>query len=224
MTRPIYELEFRGEKFRFFQTPSAEATIKEIFSDCYKIFEPEIPFDTGDVILDIGANEGMFSIMMAKLFPQVKVFSFEPITRTFNHLLDNIKLNEILTIHPENIGVGKSKMDLTMNISRDFSGGSSAVIGFNPKDHIQQITKIVSLDEVFDIFRIEKVKLLKIDCEGMEYDVLYPSSKLDKIEYLAGECHHNARLSFENRHPHMLITWLSDRVKLRGIEVCQMAD
>ena len=51
--------------------------------------------------------------------------------------------------------------------------------------------KTISLDDIFKKFNIKKVKLLKIDCEGAEFDILYNSKQLQagNIEYIVGEVH-----------------------------------
>jgi len=66
----MIQLEYRGTQFYFEESATAQMLINEIFSDNYKIFEREVEFEDGDVVLDLGANEGMFSIMVAKLFYQ----------------------------------------------------------------------------------------------------------------------------------------------------------
>ena len=50
------------EKFgHTFSFESNSASIEEIFSDNYKIFDKAIPFERDDIIIDIGANIGAFS-------------------------------------------------------------------------------------------------------------------------------------------------------------------
>ncbi|RPH75522.1 hypothetical protein EHM76_01465, partial [bacterium] len=64
--------EFRGHKFHFNDTRDSPGLLQEIFSDNYLVLKKNIKFEKGDVILDLGANEGFFSIMMAKLYPQAR--------------------------------------------------------------------------------------------------------------------------------------------------------
>ena len=45
----------------------------------------------------------------------------------------------------------------------------------------------VPLDEVLG--RFERVKLLKLDCEGSEYPILLTSTQLPKVERIVGEYH-----------------------------------
>ena len=82
----IIKKEFHGKTFYFFNTPTISALINEIFADNYHIVRSGINIDPGDVILDLGANEGVFSIMMAGLFPRARIIAMEPVGRTYKHL------------------------------------------------------------------------------------------------------------------------------------------
>ena len=223
MSRQVYEFDFKDRHFRFHNTADSKELIEHIFTDNYKVLASNIDFQPGDVILDVGANEGIFSIMMAKLYPHTRIIAIEPVSRTIAALMDNIALNDIANIYPAKIALGKERGFHTMNISKDHSGGSSGVIRFNPQDHIQEEVQIMTFDELLKSFEINKVKLMKMDIEGGEYEALY-FSDMSKVEYFAGEIHSNAYLSYNNSHPHMLINWLSDRVKLLGVEICKMSD
>lgn len=52
------------------------------------------------VIVDIGAGFGDFSIMIARKFPQAKIFAFEPDSLYFSLLLENIRLNGVKNVFP----------------------------------------------------------------------------------------------------------------------------
>ena len=47
----------------------------------------------------------------------------------------------------------------------------------------------ITLDEIFDRYAIARCKLLKIDCEGAEHEILTNTSVLDGVEWLSGEFH-----------------------------------
>lgn len=216
---------FRGMDFYFNETPMSQALIDEIFSDNYKVLEAKISFPPGDVILDVGACEGMFSIFMAKLFPSTRIISFEPVPRTFYQMIRNIALNGVSNIEPHNIGIGKERGQITMSVGKDFhSGGSSGVMTFNPDNHIRQEVKIISLDDVWEDFKLDRVRFLKIDIEGIEYDALYNCSKLDKVDYLSGEFHINSKLEYEGRRIDGLANWVSTKTNLVFVEPCRMAE
>lgn len=220
----MLEREFRGKKFLFNETPSTGLLCDEIFSDNYKVFENGLSFGEGDVILDLGACEGVFSILMAKLFPQARIIALEPVVRTYHQMMRNIGLNGVTNIEAVNVGVGRWNRKIDMVVSKDHSGGSSFLIKFNETDHLLEPVTIITLDELFDRYKLNRVKLMKIDIEGMEYDALYYSDVLDRVECLAGEFHFNYALDFEGRRVDGLANWVGNRTKVLHLEAVRMAD
>ena len=217
--------EFRGQKFEFMDTKSAPQLVEEIFSDNYKVFEKGIEFRDGDVIVDVGANEGFFSIMIAKLFPKTRVIAIEPIPKTVATLSKNIVLNSTLNVEvfPYCVSAPGQKA-VKFIVSKDFSGGSTSKCTFNPEHHYEVEVPAFPLDQVFDILRIDRCRLMKMDIEGAEYEVLYPSSVLEKTDYFTGEIHTNLRLECEGRRMVGLASWISNRTQCIHLEPCNMAE
>jgi len=58
------------------------------------------------IIVDIGANVGFFSIMMAKKFPNATIYALEPVEINFAFLNWNLGRNAITNVVPLNFGVG----------------------------------------------------------------------------------------------------------------------
>ncbi len=219
--------EFQGQKFYFNNTPTAQVLVNEIFSDNYEIFKNKLEFSPGDVILDMGACEGMFSIMLAKLFPKARVIAFEPVPQTYFLMLKNIGLNGTVNIETYNIGLGKKgQKTAEIYISKDLSntGGSSSLFTFNPESHIKETVGVISLDDVFDLYGIDRCHLLKMDIEGSEYDVLYGSSVLPRVDFATMEIHINHRLEFQSRRPDALAVWVAHQTKLLHVDFCRMAE
>jgi FkbM family methyltransferase len=218
------EIEFRGKKFYFNDTPTSKALISEIFNDNYKIFERGIKFEPGDVVIDIGANEGMFSIMMAKLFPDIMVIALEPVGRTFYQMMRNIGLNGVINIEAVNRGVGKEKRIAAMNVHKTFSGGSSLVDTFDEQNHERVMVTLDSIDEIWSEYRLGRVKLMKIDIEGGEYAALYACKYLNKVDNLVGEFHINKYLQSRGYDIDELATWVGARTNLVHYDRCKMAE
>ena len=216
--------EFMGKTFYFEPTPTAPYLINEIFADNYKIFDRGLKFETGDVVLDIGANEGMFSIMIAKLFPFTRVIAIEPVSRTFFQMIRNIGLNGVTNIEPHCVGVAAANRPGVMNVHKEFSGGSSLVDTFDKVNHELIEVQLHSLDTILDSFNIIKVKLLKIDIEGGEYDALYAFKGLDSVENMVAEFHINKRLADKGYDINELATWCGQKTNLIYYDKCQMAE
>jgi FkbM family methyltransferase len=225
MTNPILTHEFYGQKFYFNDTPTAPFLIKEIFSDNYKVLEKGIEFRPGDIILDIGACEGMFSIMMAKLFPQTRVIALEPVSGTYFQMIRNKGLNGCTNIEAYNVGIGKpGQHTITLNVSKGYSGGSSSLCTFDPINHYQIEVGLISLDEAFELYKIDRCRLLKMDIEGAEFDALYPSTVLPRVDYMTAEFHRNQRLDFLARRADALAVWCMNKTGLFHVELCSMAE
>lgn len=218
----MLELEYRGKKFFFNDTPTAKLLIAEIFNDNYKIFERGVVFEDGDIVLDIGANEGMFSIMIAKLFPTVRVISLEPVPRTFYQMVRNIGLNGVTNIQPVCVGVGKG--DSFMNVHKIYSGGSSLVDTFDPVNHEVIVVCLTSIDEIWDRNKFDRVKLMKMDIEGGEYEALYACTKIPSVDNFVGEFHINERLKNKGYDINQLATWVGGKTNLIHYEACKMAE
>ena len=60
-----------------------------VHHDCYGI--RRLIGDPPEVVLDIGANCGVFSMYCRMLFPRARIISVEPVSATFDMLTDNLK-------------------------------------------------------------------------------------------------------------------------------------
>jgi FkbM family methyltransferase len=221
----MIEKEFNGHKFRFVETKTAPGLIDEIFSDNYKVFKSKIEFNPGDVIVDIGANEGIFSVMMGTFFPGTRVLAVEPVPKTVNTLRENIRLNECKNVEVVPYCVARQGRDkVRLTVSKDFSGGSTGKCTFNPEHHYSVEVPAFTLNELFRLIGVERCRLMKMDIEGMEYEALYDSSVLERVDYFTGEFHMNRKLEYEGRRMDALINWVSNKTKVIHIELCSMAE
>lgn len=184
-----------------------------IFSNTVKIVSGElndeneynfkdINFKKGDCVIDIGGNVGMISIFLAKKFPFLKIYAFEPVKENYENFLKNIKLNNIPegTIIVENKAVTKDGRKINMSINPTNKGGSSisdvVSVGAVTQEENCNIDSI-TLEEIFKKYNIKHLKLLKIDCEGSEYEIIYNTKPqiLKSIEHVRGEFHENKKLT-----------------------------
>lgn len=159
---------------------------------------------TNKTIIDIGANLGIVSIVLAKKNPGIKIYAFEPLRENYENLLKNIELNgidkNIITV--ENKAVTKDGRNINMSININNRGGSSIsdVISVNSSMSKENCgIESITLEEIVKKYKIDKIDLLKIDCEGSEYEILYNTKEdiLKNIDYLVGEFHENKDLTDE---------------------------
>jgi len=130
-----------------------------------------------NIFIDIGANFGIYSLRISKLFQMLKIIAFEPVLTTFNKLKMNIKINSLeKRIKNYNVGLsnanGRKKMVALKRRNYIQSGGFSFNI---PKrkltnEEITQYHKTIKGDKVLK-FKKKKI-VIKIDVEGYENKVL----------------------------------------------------
>jgi len=165
----------------------------ETTSDHYRF--DVIDFKPGDIVIDIGANIGTTSLYLAKKFPFIKIISIEPIPITYMCLVRNINANMINNIIPLNFAVTSHENPIEIYVHYNGPAGASSIVTEELDNHEKLIINSITLDQVFEFFNIEQCKLLKIDCEGAEYDILYNTKILTKVEYIRAELHFNKTFS-----------------------------
>lgn len=121
----------------------------------------------GDIFIDVGANIGYYSILASKLVGvNGRVFAVEPIPSTAGVLRFNLKINSLRNVVVvEKAGYftqGRLKMSIPF---KEF--GSASILR---KGGVEVYVEAVPLDDLFN--DIPYVKLLKLDVEGSEYEVL----------------------------------------------------
>lgn len=130
------------------------------------------------VFVDIGANQGEFSLFAAKRVTQGKVIALEPRTQMFAQLKENLELNRLRNIELLNCGCsdtsrmaelyGSSRPEL--NQARN-EGLASLYSGERRDTPLETIT-LRTFDEIADELKFARVDMMKIDVEGAELPVL----------------------------------------------------
>lgn len=132
----------------------------------------DISIDTENATaLDIGANIGNHSIQFAKYFKHVE--AFEPNPKTFVLLEFNCINNENISCH--NFGLGNKDENLTLYEDLLNIGASSIYSNDRNKNYNHYEIKIFRIDSLLNKF--SNVKLIKIDVEGMESEVILGALK-----------------------------------------------
>ena len=142
------------------------------------------------VILDIGSNIGGSIIHFREQFPSATIYGFEPHPGTFQILQRNV--SNLPSVSVFNFGLGNSDRELAIPFQGDdFKSFRTTQPLRSPPDVPLVQCKVRNVGTVLAELGIEKVDLIKIDCEGAELDVLtaIPRSVLADCKWIVGEIH-----------------------------------
>lgn len=161
-----------------------------------------------DVFVDVGANEGYFSILASKLLKSGKVLAFEPQQRLVSVFRKNIQLNDAENISLFPVALSDCSGQATLHLSLSTNTGSSSFYKSWRNPSKKQTVQTDSLDSFFKKLDIHKVRLIKVDCEGGEISVvrgLIQSLSLEIIDMLLVEYHEGIIGPDEVRKTHQAI-------------------
>ena len=157
---------------------------KEIFVDqCY-----DFPvLGESPTIIDIGANTGLFGIRMKQLYPNSKIYCFEPFPPNNGQLQENIKQSGYEGISVFQNGVGGKTRTEKLFIHKTNVGGHSIIKSETGSEEYEEI-EIISLKDIFKNQGLTTCSLVKLDCEGAEYEIIKSidnelANSIDKIVF-----------------------------------------
>jgi FkbM family methyltransferase len=182
--------------------------IPEILQELYRqrVYAPYIEQKKDQIILDIGANVGLFSFY-AYPFAS-KIYAVEPAQEhvdVANYMLKHNNMDDKVSVH--RLAISNTEGDLTLNHNTNVTMFSLSELVAD-KSLPTETVRAVTLNTFLEENNIEHVDFAKIDIEGIESEVICgkgfeEASK--KIDSLVVEWH-----SWGSRNPAQLVTTLSD--------------
>jgi FkbM family methyltransferase len=167
---------------------------KEIFID--RVYEQHADFipKPGWVILDVGANIGLFALRNSRRIENGKIFCAEPNPFVYQILIQNIKNNRLNNVYAYETAIGE-KSGTTNFIFSERSTGSGMISHYN--NEIMQIPLyklIVNINTLDDFIENNKIfcniELIKLDIEGAELAAINGGLKLlERTERIVMEVH-----------------------------------
>ena len=153
----------------------------------YRIHEGH--FSGKRVFVDIGANIGAVSIFVDSFNKnrdddqKIKVYAVEPEPNNLRLLNRNIKNNPTENITVVNNAIWHTKS----MVSISNLGANSSIVDLEKENKTDVLA--ITLENLFSIYNIKEVDVMKIDIEGAEFDLILNTSKktLAKIKYLVLE-------------------------------------
>jgi FkbM family methyltransferase len=145
------------------------------------------------VVFDIGMNIGISSLFFALNKNVDKIYSFEPVLTTYNQALYNLKLNPKYSdkIEAFNFGMGGFSRVEKVLYNSQAKGNcgirleSSLVIDKKDAKEIEITIKDIS-DVLPDLIAKHsgQKKVMKIDCEGAEYEILQKLNDANLLKFI----------------------------------------
>lgn len=147
----------------------------------------------GRCFVDLGANEGYFTIIAARLCgASGRVLAIEPQQRLLPVIEENIRLNQSPGVTLLNTAVGAEAGMAVMHLTASTNTGGS---GFERRSRFAlptQAITMLTLEHVLDQQGVAHVDLMKVDIEGFEYEALLGSPTVfeqQRVKALALELH-----------------------------------
>ncbi len=119
--------------------------------------------------IDIGANIGYYSILVAGQNGQNNVYAFEPSAKNFERLTNNINLNKLQNIITVNKAIGNKNEAVKLYHTEDNNAGMHTL---NAQNNIYETVQQIILDEWVTQQNIGAINYIKMDIEGAEMQAL----------------------------------------------------
>lgn len=191
-------IQINGKPFAFFRPPGDDTmygTLSCLQSNKFHLSDAQ--FSDGDVMVDIGSNIGLVGLVVAALFPKVRVYAFDASDLAVRAARRSAAANGLTNYMAFNLAVGaQAKKDVLF-----YSNGrdKSCLVGegLNSSNPVPELkVDMIAIDEIFDsqLLGIERVRYIKLDVEGQEFAIfkrLFESRPdiLERIHYAHIEIH-----------------------------------
>jgi len=134
------------------------------------------------VFVDVGANQGEFSLFAAKRLLNGRVYSFEPLTEYFHKLVENVQANGLhRKVSLVKLGVSDTSGRFPIYFDSENKNHNEGIASLHAQAGTEllekEIIETTTLDSYFDQNPISRLDVLKIDVEGSEFQVLKGAMK-----------------------------------------------
>lgn len=191
-------IQINGQPFHFFHPPDDDTrfgTLSCLQADKFSL--SKVSFGPDDVFVDIGSNIGLVGLVVAKLFPGVKVYAFDASDLAIKAARQSAAANGLTNYLAFQVAVGAEAKKGVQFYSNGKDKSCLVGEGLNSSNPVPELrVDQISIDEIFDspLLGIDKVRYFKADVEGHEHPIFARlfgarTDILDRIDYLHLEVH-----------------------------------
>lgn len=154
-----------------------------------------------ETIVDVGAHVGAFTCRAAELWPDARIIAIEPAPDAWGHFrLNTAHLDDVSLCTEALVGRGAPKRVHLADMP-DGNPAARFVLelfdeqGMNANGSPAPRVPATDMIALFDEFAIERIDILKLDCEGAERAILEDlasAGQLANVGYICGEWHRKA--------------------------------
>lgn len=133
-----------------------------------------------EVIFDVGANVGLYSLAAAASNPSATIHAFEPTPEVMERFQTNIALNQCQHVIANPLAVGQRTGEIFLHFSGGEDGTNEGMNYVSPvSDQVSdRIVNMTSLDDYCQQRQIDSISLMKVDIEGYEHSALCGAEQL----------------------------------------------
>lgn len=154
--------------------------------NCYVDVEELNPQGT---VLDVGANVGVFALLAATR--SARVIAFEPSPEIAQYLASNVSKSNLLNV--ETVQAAISNVTGYCSLFIGDAPTASRVLAHSLAEGQPSVVAVpcFTLAEVMDSFDVDEIDLLKLDCEGSEFDIIAGTdgAVLRRVRRIVAELH-----------------------------------
>lgn len=193
----VYRFRTRGGGFILDVPDQLMSVFKGLFMrDEYNIDSIIPRLGPEPIVVDVGANAGYFSFLVLSNVPAARIYAFEPFPPNYELLQKNVEQNpqslERIATFPHAVG-GEGQTNLRLYYSRDdrYSFMASSDKDLFGGELVSIDVEVLSLPDIMNKQALPRIDLLKLDCEGSEFDILLntPQRIFDRIGEIVLEVH-----------------------------------
>lgn len=221
----LFDVQLKIVDFKTSQ--KAEIVADELTTDPYRIIALAEELAQLGVVnatfVDVGANLGLVSMLLAKMIPGSQVLALEPVPELYRFLLWNLKINGLESrVWALNAGLGSEHcLESVYPLDPAFWWlPANLPWAKGPCISFPDLLSYLEVLPRFGFTRESVVDLLKIDCEGCEYDAFASESNRDqairRVRRFAGEVHESCYACAANSQSSVLELLCGHRGKKQG--------